>query len=94
MPDDEHRYITVEGELAAANRRAALAEAELSRLKNPAAPLVVRDQGKRTFLRSDLADAAFYEEHKAEILLALAENRIVDDKPSWRVPNERRGVTK
>jgi hypothetical protein len=53
---------------------------------------VVRDQGKRTFLRSDLADVRFVEEHKAEIMLALAENRIVDDRPSWRIPNERRGT--
>lgn len=51
-------------------------------------PIIRPDENpKPRFLRSSLADVAFYREHEAEILAAARDGRVIDDvtatKPKW-----------
>lgn len=73
-------------DLAAALARAERAEAELERLRKPAGVTRPADNAP-TFYRQDLADPAFFREHRAEIMRAAVAGRIVDDpnRPDWRV---------
>jgi hypothetical protein len=66
---------------------------ELARLTAPAAPTLVRKGSDRhVYLRSDLTDARFFAEHRADILKAASEGRIVDDMPDWRTSRRKEGA--
>jgi hypothetical protein len=56
---------------------------------DPEHPVIRKATSEPTFYRTDLADPAFFQLHKAEILKAAATGRIVDDAPSWRIPGSR-----
>ena len=64
--------------------------AENARLRGLVGPdepaLVRRTPDKAVYLRSDLRDARFFAEHRASILRAASEGRIVDDSPDWKIP--------
>ena len=68
-------------DLAAENARL---RTELAKLREAG---VTRPPDGPMFFRQDIADAAFFHAHKAEILAAAARGRIIDDpsRGDWRV---------
>lgn len=52
--------------------------------RQPLVATVRRADRRPIFNRSDLRDAAFYAEHRADILEAARDGRIVDDLPGWQ----------